>query len=110
MEELREKIDLSGMPEKVIEKARREMNRLEAMPTISPEHGMLRSYLDWLVSVPWKDAEPNPDWDTRKAKGILDEDHYGLAKVKERILEYMAVRERVESQMREAAAKEASSP
>ncbi|HEV1997080.1 MAG TPA: endopeptidase La, partial [Candidatus Dormibacteraeota bacterium] len=109
LDELREKIDVSGMPEKVIEKARREMGRLEAMPTISPEHGMLRSYLDWLVSVPWKDAEPDPDWDTRKAKGILDEDHYGLAKVKDRILEYMAVRERVESQMREAAAREEKS-
>jgi ATP-dependent Lon protease len=95
---------VSGIQEKVLEKARREMGRLEAMPTISPEHGMLRSYLDWLVSVPWKDAEPDPDWDTHKAKGILDEDHYGLAKVKDRILEYMAVRERVESQMREAAA------
>ncbi|MEA2684236.1 MAG: ATP-dependent Lon protease [Chloroflexota bacterium] len=105
MEELRAKIDASGMPEKVIEKARREMSRLEAMPTISPEHGMLRSYLDWLVSVPWKESEPDPDWDTRKAKGVLDEDHYGLDKVKERILEYMAVRERVEAQLREATAK-----
>jgi ATP-dependent Lon protease len=105
MEELRAKIDASGMPEKVLEKARREMSRLEAMPTISPEHGMLRSYLDWLVSVPWKESEPDPGWDTRKAKGVLDEDHYGLDKVKERILEYMAVRERVEAQLREATAK-----
>jgi ATP-dependent Lon protease len=105
LEELRGKIDLSGMPEKVMDKARREMSRLEAMPTISPEHGMLRSYLDWLVSVPWKESEPDPDWNTRKAKQVLDEDHYGLDKVKERILEYMAVRERVEAQLREATAR-----
>ena len=100
LEELREKIETSGMPEKVLEKAKREMNRLEAMPTISPEHGMLQGYLDWLVSVPWKDPEPDPDkpaetWNTRKAKAILDEDHYGLDKIKDRIVEYMAVRERV---------------
>jgi ATP-dependent Lon protease len=103
LEELREKIDTSGMPEKVLEKAKREMNRLEAMPTISPEHGMLRSYLDWLVSVPWKDPEPDSKtgWDTKKAKQILDEDHYGLEKVKERIVEYMAVRERVAKVVRD---------
>ncbi|MEA2645793.1 MAG: ATP-dependent Lon protease [Chloroflexota bacterium] len=98
LEELRTKIDESGMPEKVLEKARREMTRLEAMPTISPEHGMLRSYLDWLVSVPWKDrdeGEAEKRWDTMGAKRILDEDHYGLDKVKDRIVEYMAVRERV---------------
>ena len=98
LEELRAKIDDSGMPEKTLEKARREMTRLEAMPTISPEHGMLRSYLDWLVSVPWKDKEDgegDKKWDTRGAKQILDEDHYGLDKVKDRIVEYMAVRERV---------------
>jgi ATP-dependent Lon protease len=106
LEELRTALDASGMPEKVLDKARRELGRLEAMPTISPEHGMLRSYLDWLVSVPWKDAPSDPGWDTRKAQAILDEDHYGLDKVKERILEYMAVRERVEAQMREVAARE----
>jgi hypothetical protein len=61
LEELREKIETSGMPEKVLEQAKREMNRLEAMPNISPEHGMLQGYLDWLVSVPWKDPEPDPD-------------------------------------------------
>jgi ATP-dependent Lon protease len=100
LEELREKIETSGMPEKVLEKARREMNRLEGMPNISPEHGMLQGYLDWLVSVPWKDPEPDATkpvelWDTKKAKKILDEDHYGLDKIKDRIVEYMAVRERV---------------
>jgi ATP-dependent Lon protease len=103
LEELRQKLEDSGMPEKTLEKARREMNRLEAMPTMSPEHGMLRSYIDWLVSVPWKD--PGPDdkgWNTRRAQEILDEDHYGLAKVKERIVEYMAVRERVAKVHRES--------
>jgi ATP-dependent Lon protease len=87
------------------------MNRLEAMPTISPEHGMLRAYLDWLVAVPWKDREHKPGedgaepakWDSHRAKVILDEDHYGLDKVKERIVEYMAVRERIDDLAREAA-------
>jgi ATP-dependent Lon protease len=108
LEELRTKIDASGMPAKVLEKARREMSRLEAMPTISPEHGMLRGYLDWMVSVPWKDPEPAPGgdapWDARRAAVILNEDHYGLDKVKDRIIEYMAVRERVDAIAREAAA------
>ena len=104
IEELRTKIDESGMPEKVLEKARREMTRLEAMPTISPEHGMLRSYLDWMVSVPWKEPEPTEGWDTGKVKQILDDDHYGLDKVKERIIEYMAVRERVAEMARDGKA------
>jgi ATP-dependent Lon protease len=100
LEELRVRVETSGMPDKVAEKARREMNRLEAMPTISPEHGMLRAYLDWLTAVPWRDPEPEPgeehrSLDIRRAKEILDEDHYGLDKVKERVIEYMAVRERV---------------
>ena len=107
MDELRLKIETSGMPDKVLEKAKREMNRLEAMPTISPEHGMLRSYLEWLAAVPWSDPVPDPQkpqepWDTKKAKTILDEDHYGLDKVKDRIVEYMAVRERVSAMARAA--------
>jgi ATP-dependent Lon protease len=113
MEELRTKIQESGMPEKVMEKALREMSRLDAMPTISPEHGMLRSYLDWLVSVPWRDGTPadgqkapKAAWDSRRAKETLDEDHYGLDKVKERIVEYMAVRERIDMLAREEAAAE----
>ncbi|MDQ6919918.1 MAG: AAA family ATPase, partial [Candidatus Dormibacteraeota bacterium] len=70
-------------------------------PTMAPEHGMLRSYVDWLVSVPWKDPEPEKDWSPKQAQEILDEDHYGLEKVKERIVEYMAVRERVANVRRE---------
>ena len=113
LEELREKIETSGMPEKVLDKAKREMNRLEAMPNISPEHGMLRSYLEWLSTVPWKDPDPDPakpavPWSTKKAKQILDEDHYGLDKVKDRIVEYMAVRERVTAVAK--AAKEGDAP
>src|SRR6202011_1557825 len=113
MDELRTKIETSGMPEKVLEKAKREMNRLEAMPNISPEHGMLRSYLEWLSTVPWKDPDPDPakpaaPWSTKKAKQILDEDHYGLDKVKDRIVEYMAVRERVTAVAKEA--KEGDAP
>src|SRR6202165_546176 len=95
------------MPEKVLEKAKREMNRLEAMPNISPEHGMLRSYLECMSTLPWRDPDPDPGkpvvaWSTKKAKEILDEDHYGLDKVKDRIVEYMAVRERVMAVAREA--------
>ncbi|MHB8507528.1 MAG: endopeptidase La [Candidatus Dormibacteria bacterium] len=117
MDELRDRIEASGMPDKVLEKARREYGRLESMPTISPEHGMLRSYLDWMVSVPWKDPErradspeDNKEWSALRAKEILDEDHYGLGKVKDRIIEYMAVRERVTAVAREARPDEGKPP
>ncbi|MDP9245110.1 MAG: endopeptidase La [Chloroflexota bacterium] len=89
--ELREKIEAAGMPDEVKEKALKEVGRLEKIPQASPEQGVIRTYVDWLISVPWKQA-PEDDWDIAEAARILDEDHYGLPKVKDRIIEYMAVR------------------
>ncbi|MEP7003099.1 MAG: LON peptidase substrate-binding domain-containing protein, partial [Chloroflexota bacterium] len=89
--ELREKIEAAGMPDEVKEKALKELGRLEKIPQASPEQGVIRTYVDWLLAVPWKKA-PEDDWDIAEAARILDEDHYGLPKIKDRILEYMAVR------------------
>jgi ATP-dependent Lon protease len=89
--ELREKIEEAGMPDPVKEKALKELGRLEKIPQASPETGVIRTYVDWLVSLPWK-AGASDDWDIAQAAKILDEDHYGLPKVKDRIIEYMAVR------------------
>src|SRR5438445_9583519 len=89
--ELRDKIEAAGMPDEVKEKALKEVGRLEKIPQASPEQGVIRTYVDWLISVPWKKA-PEDDWDIADAARILDEDHYGLPKIKDRILEYMAVR------------------
>src|SRR5260221_4267051 len=89
--ELREKIEAAGMPDEVKEKALKEFGRLAKIPQASPEQGVIRTYVDWLISVPWKKA-PEDDWDIAEAARILDEDHYGLPKIKDRILEYMAVR------------------
>ncbi|HAF09287.1 MAG TPA: endopeptidase La [Chloroflexi bacterium] len=89
--ELREKIEAAGMPDEVKEKALKEVGRLEKIPQASPEQGVIRTYVDWLISVPWKKA-PEDDWDIVEAARMLDEDHYGLPKIKDRIIEYMAVR------------------
>ena len=90
-QELREKILTCGMPEEVKTRANKELDRLNAMPSIAPDSGVLRTYLDWLVSLPWNKATLDR-LDTRAAAAILEEKHYGLEKVKERILEYIAVR------------------
>jgi len=89
--ELREKIEAAGMPEPVKEKALKEVSRLEKIPQASPETGVIRTYVDWLISLPWTKAASD-DWDIDAASRVLDDDHYGLGKVKDRILEYMAVR------------------
>ncbi|HZP97697.1 MAG TPA: endopeptidase La [Candidatus Limnocylindria bacterium] len=89
--ELKEKIEQAGMPENVKEKALKEVGRLEKIPQASPETGVIRTYVDWLISLPWNKAASD-DWDIQKAAQILDEDHYGLPKIKDRIIEYMAVR------------------
>ncbi len=89
--ELKDKIEAAGMPEAVKEKALKEVDRLQRIPQASPETGVIRTYIDWLISVPWKDPAAE-EWDIKEAGTILDADHYGLAKVKDRILEYMAVR------------------
>src|SRR5439155_992098 len=93
LREIREKIEQAGMPEAVKEKALKEVSRLEKIPQASPETGVIRTYVDWLVSLPCSKAASD-DWDIQQAAEILDEDHYGLPKIKDRILEYMAVRKR----------------
>ena len=89
--ELREKIEAAGMPEEVKARAMKELERLNATPSMSPDWGVIRTYLDWLVSLPWTAASVDR-LDLKEAQRILEERHYGLEKVKERILEYMAVR------------------
>jgi ATP-dependent Lon protease len=90
MDEYRAKIAAAGMTEAVEEKALKELGRLEKMPSAAAETGVIRTYLDWLVGLPWA-IEDDEKLDLIEAKKVLDEDHYGLEKVKERILEYLAV-------------------
>jgi ATP-dependent Lon protease len=91
MQELREQIDQAHMPEEVDKQARKELRRLQQMPEASPEHSMVRTYLSWLTELPWQNPPEKPI-EIREAREILDADHYGLEKVKRRILEYLAVR------------------
>ena len=88
---LGEAISKAGMPAEVEEKAKKELRRLERMPEASPEHGMVRAFLDRLVELPWTLPE-EPPIDLAEARRILDADHYGLDKIKQRIVEYLAVR------------------
>ena len=90
--ELKQRIEKSGAPKLVREKAEQELRRLEAMPPVSAEATVSRNYVDWLVSVPWKKRSRELK-DLKKAARILDEGHYGLEKVKERVLEFLAVRQ-----------------
>ncbi|HEY9127671.1 MAG TPA: endopeptidase La, partial [Acidobacteriaceae bacterium] len=95
-DELRKKIETSGMPKDVQEKATQELAKLEAMPPMSAESTVSRNYLDWLLAVPWKKKSK----ETRSiefAEKVLNEDHYGLEKIKERILEFLAVRQLVKN-------------
>jgi ATP-dependent Lon protease len=89
--ELREKIEAAGMPEEVKARALKEVDRMSRIPSASPEVGVIRTYVDWLVGLPWNLSTEDLH-DIKEAAKILDEDHYGLEKVKERILEYLAVR------------------
>ena len=89
-ERLRERIEAAGMPEEAHEQAVRELDRLAQMPTAAAEHGVIRSYLEWMVELPWAKASEDR-LDVNEARRILDEDHYGLHKVKDRIVEYIAV-------------------
>ncbi|HKZ10030.1 MAG TPA: endopeptidase La [Rhodanobacteraceae bacterium] len=91
---LARKIDGAGMPKPVLAKAKAEFNKLKQMPPMSAEATVVRNYLDWLTAVPWK-KHSKVRKDLRIAEQVLDEDHYGLEKVKERILEYLAVQQRV---------------
>jgi ATP-dependent Lon protease len=90
--ELKEQIEKVGMPKPAREKAEQELKRLEAMPPVSAEATVSRNYIDWLVTVPWK-KKSREIKDLERAQKILDEDHYGLEKIKERILEFLAVRQ-----------------
>ena len=89
--ELREKVEAAGMPEEVKARAIKEVDRMSRIPSASPEVGVIRTYVDWLVGLPWN-VTSEDQLDIKEAARILDEDHYGLEKVKERILEYLAVR------------------
>jgi len=88
---IRESIDAAGMSEAALREANRELDRIERMPTASPEYHMVRTYLDWMCEVPWS-ASTTDRMDIEHAGRILNRDHYGLDKVKRRILEYLAVR------------------
>ncbi len=95
-DDLRKKIDSAGMPKEVFEKAIQELKKLEAMPPMSAESTVSRNYLDWLLAVPWKKRSK----ETRSidhAEKVLNADHYGLEKIKERILEFLAVRQLVKN-------------
>ena len=94
MEELARKIVKSGMPKVVAVKAKAELHKLKQMPPMSAEATVVRNYLDWILSVPWKKRSKIRQ-DLPAAEAVLNEDHYGLEKVKERILEYLAVQQRV---------------
>ena len=95
-DELRKKIDSAGMPKDVLEKCVQELKKLEAMPPMSAESTVSRNYIDWLLAVPWKKRSK----ETRSidyAEKVLNTDHYGLEKIKERILEFLAVRQLVKN-------------
>ena len=98
LEELREQVEKAGMPEEAKVEAERELSRMEKMPQSSAEYTVSRTYLDWLVNLPWN-LSSDDHLDVDEAERVLDEDHYGLEKPKERILEYLAVR-RLKNDMR----------
>lgn len=91
VEEFRQKIESAGMPEEAYKQARRELDRLSRLPTAAAEYGVIRTYLDWLVSLPWSKLTQD-NLDIPHARIVLEADHYGLEDVKERILEFLAVR------------------
>ena len=91
VDEFREKIDAAKMPEEADKQARRELDRLAQLPTAAAEYGVIRTYLDWLISLPWS-VGTDDNLDIAHARQVLDQDHFGLKDVKERILEFLAVR------------------
>jgi len=91
IDELKKAIEDAAMPPEVAEHAQRELARLQRMPEAAAEYSMTRGYLDWLLAMPWSKVDPE-QLDIERARAILDEDHYGLEKVKRRILEFLAVR------------------
>jgi len=97
--ELREKIHAAQMPDEVRAKAEKELARLEAMPPMTPETGVIRTYLDWLMELPWVE-ETKDNADVREVARLLDQEHHGLPKAKERVLEHIAVRKLAGEKMR----------
>jgi ATP-dependent Lon protease len=95
VEEYRQRVKEQNLPKDVAEKINKEIDRLEKMPPMVAESGVIRTYLDWLLTLPWN-IETEDRLDITVAEGILDEDHYGLEKVKERILEYLSIRKLTE--------------
>jgi ATP-dependent Lon protease len=91
VDEFRKKIEAAGMSDEAEKMARRELDRLSRLPTAAAEYGVIRTYLDWLVSLPWSETTQD-NLDIPHAREVLDQDHHGLEDVKERILEYLAVR------------------
>jgi ATP-dependent Lon protease len=89
--ELRQQLDAIALPEEVRRQVDRELKRLEALPTQAAEHGIIRTYLEWIASVPW-DTSTEDNLDLAHARSVLDEDHYDIEQVKDRILEFLAVR------------------
>ncbi|MBW7905578.1 MAG: endopeptidase La [Phycisphaerae bacterium] len=89
--DLRQRIDAAAMPEPVLKEANRELERLGRIPQVSPESGVIRDYLEWLIDMPWNKATTD-NLDLNRAQEVLDNDHYGLEKVKRRIVEALAVR------------------
>ena len=95
-DELKKKVEAAGMPKEVKDKALQELKKLEAMPPMSAESTVSRNYLDWLLAVPWKKRSKEIR-NISRAEKVLNEDHYGLEKIKERILEFLAVRQLVKN-------------
>jgi len=91
LDELKQAVKDAGMPPEAEEQAQRELKRLERMPESAAKYSMIRTYLDWLIAMPWSKLDPE-SVDIKQARSILDEDHHGLEKVKRRILEFLAVR------------------
>ena len=91
VEEFRRKLEAAKMPEEAEKQAKRELERLSRLPSAAAEYGVIRTYLDWLVSLPWSTITDD-NLDISHARQVLNDDHYGLSDVKERILEYLAVR------------------
>jgi ATP-dependent Lon protease len=94
LDQLEKAIEKAGMPKEAKEKAMSELNKLKMMSPMSAEATVIRNYLDWIIAVPWK-KKNKVEFDLKKAEIVLDKDHYGLEKVKERIIEYLAVQQRV---------------
>jgi ATP-dependent Lon protease len=90
VEELKEKLAKADLPEDVRKEAERELSRLEKMPSAQPEHNVIRTWLDYVLELPWK-TRSDDNLDIKRARQVLDEDHFGIQKVKERILEHLAV-------------------